>query len=627
MNTEIDEICRRVISAMFDGGCRGLLIVAIVWAALKLLPRVNAATRHGAWFAVLLILATLPVAEFWDLRKPVAISSPVEVEKARAMMIEDLVPIEEPETVYVPETISVEAEVVGESQRAEDVAPYLWEVSLPLHVATILVIGWLALALVRVVALLIQLCTLGGISRRALAAPADLKEICGVICREMRLRRSVKLLFSSEISAPMVVGFWNPRVLIPQEIAGDNIAPVLRHELAHVARWDDWANLVQQFLKAIFFCHPGVLIASHRLTAEREIACDDHALAALRAPKDYALFLTEFAGRMRGRDYAAAPAAWSSNSQLKERIVMILDGKRNASPRLDRTRFGAMTAGAVALAVLTLAAGPRLAFAETDKPEAVPAAPAAPAVEAAVAVDVAPAIAATPSVSVTVPAVATISAPDVIPVADAPRPPRPARIGGGGDDIERRLERLERMVESLMGGDRMKIKPPQGPMAMPMPGPTPKPPGDHFHSDFSKEFNRNFEKEWKFDFDHGKIAKKAAEDAKREVDRARVEVERAKREMERGKREGEWARERAELERERAGKQREQAERQRDQAERQREQAEKQISQDRRSLERERQALEEQRRSIEKRIESLEKQIQKRNAENKSDDSGPKEKQ
>jgi beta-lactamase regulating signal transducer with metallopeptidase domain len=621
MNSDIEEVCRRVISAMFDGGCRGLLVVAIVWAALKLFRSANASTRHAAWFATLLILTALPVVEFFNLRPEAAIieaSEPISPPQDDSFLPVSAIEIEQP----------LEDLPAVELQPVEAIAQP-WKISIPQYFGMILVGGWLALAMVRMLGLLLQICSLNGITARALAAPADLKEICGAICREMGLRRRIRLLFSSEISAPMVVGFLNPQILIPQAIAGESrIEPVMRHEIAHIARWDDWANLIQQCVKAILFFHPGVLLASRRLTTEREVACDDHALEAVREPRDYALFLTEFAGRMKGRDFAAAPAAWSSKSQLKERIVMILDGKRNASPRLDRTRFGAMTAGALAIALVTLALGPRLAFAEAEKTTETDVATAT-TVETKVepVVDVAP-------VSATVPAVATLPAPaapaNFVPVADAPRPPRPARIpGGGGDDIERRLDRLERMVESLMGGDKMKNKPDlRGPMAMQMPGPAPMPPG-HFKNDFHYDF----------DFDHEKIAKKAAEDARREVDRARVEVERAKRDMERGRRDNEWARERADLERERADKQRDQADRQHDQAERQQRDQEKQISQDRRYLERERQALEEQRRSIEKRIQSIEKQMQKEqgnqnrnndsNSNKQSDsnrDSGPKEK-
>ena len=632
MNTDIEELCRRIISAIFDGGSRGLLIVAVVWVTLKLFRQANAATRHGAWFATLLILAGLPIVEFFNLRPaPAAIEST----ELSASPTENFLPFT---AVEIQEPLEDLPTV--ELQPAETIAepiPQPSRISLPQYVGMILVGGWLALAAVRLIGLLCQLVLLNGITQRALSAPADLKAICGSISREMKLRRKVRLLFSSEVSAPMVVGFLNPTVLVPKSIAAETqIEPVLRHELAHVARWDDWANLIQQFIKAVLFFHPGISLASSRLTAEREIACDDHALAALAAPQDYALFLTEFASRMRGRDYAAAPAAWSRNSQLKERIVMILDGKRNASPRLDRTRLGTVTAGALTLAVMTLAAGPRVTFAENEKPKADVVVDSK--VVATVGAQVEPVIVATPSVSATVPAVAISAAPaDIVPVADSPRPPRAPRNPGGGDNLERRLERLERMVESLMSGEKMTIKPDwNGPMAMPMPKPAPMPP-DHFHKDFEK----NFHKEFKLDFDHEKFAKKAGEDVKREMDRARVELDRAKREMERGKREGEWARERAELERERADKQRGQAERQRDQADRQRDQAERQREQgaqgspqDRRSLERERQSLEEQRRSIEKRIESIEKQMQKRNSENqnsdsnsnKSSDSGPKEK-
>ncbi|HSH14974.1 MAG TPA: M56 family metallopeptidase, partial [Verrucomicrobiae bacterium] len=119
----------------------------------------------------------------------------------------------------------------------------------------------------------------------------------------------------------------------------------------------------QQVVAAVCFFNPAIWWLSRRLTIDREIACDDHALAGNRSPQDYALLLTEFAGRSRGNDWIAAPAAWSSKSQLKERIDMILDSKRNTSSRLARTSTGALTVVTMATAAMALLAGPRLVLA------------------------------------------------------------------------------------------------------------------------------------------------------------------------------------------------------------------------------------------------------------------------
>jgi beta-lactamase regulating signal transducer with metallopeptidase domain len=648
MNSELEEICNRIISALFDGGLRGALIVAGVWTCLKALRRANAATRHAAWFATLLIVAALPIIFFAVSKKP-AIVEPVaapapelpdeaELFMPAAFVLEDPVfhtfPSVEPDTDLAP--IPPSSSIRWTTS---------WQIAAPRFATAILVAVWIVFAAIRIALLVRQLWALGKIKRNALSAPAGLKEVCGEVCRQTGLTRRARLLISSEAPVPMVIGFFNPCVVIPQKLAAEpQLEPVLRHELAHVGRHDDWANLAQQFIKAIYFFHPGVLLASRRLTAEREIACDDHALAALPAPRDYALFLTEFASRMRGRDYAAAPAAWSSKSQLKERIVMILDGKRNASPRLDRTRFGAMTAASVLLALLAIGAGPRLAFtanaAENSNENKVKTAVSENvdvAIDEKVDVNVdlpppqvlvtGPAIAPiAPNVKVTIPAVASVPMPPrgpmpaALPSPDAAPRPRIASAGRRNDEdnLERRLERLEKMVESLMG--REKGKGEFGFM-----GPHGK---DLFNSDEMKRLHKDIAEQTKNAMKQADKAKKQAfgsedmerikerakrdaEHARRDAEHAVRDAERAVKDRERAMKENEWNQERAQLQAERAGKQRDQA---------------NQLSQDHRTLEKEREALEMQRRSIEKRIESIEKEMKKRAEKDSNRESGPKEK-
>ena len=64
MNADVQWTCNELISALIEGGAQGGLIIGLIWACLKLCPRANAATRHAAWFATLLVAALLPVVIF-----------------------------------------------------------------------------------------------------------------------------------------------------------------------------------------------------------------------------------------------------------------------------------------------------------------------------------------------------------------------------------------------------------------------------------------------------------------------------------------------------------------------------------------------------------------------------------
>ena len=84
---------------------------------------------------------------------------------------------------------------------------------------------------------------------------------------------------------------------------------ILLHENAHLRRWDQWTNLAQKIVTALFFFHPAVWWIENRLTLEREMACDDIVLAQTASPRDYASFLISFAEKIAKRPGSCAGAS------------------------------------------------------------------------------------------------------------------------------------------------------------------------------------------------------------------------------------------------------------------------------------------------------------------------------
>jgi len=405
----------------------------------------------------------------------------------------------------------------------------LGAVSLPAsHATGIIVLAAVgALAAVRLGALFLQLGALQRLRKTSTPAPGWLQDQFRAVARQAGLHRPVELRVSDEAHSPMVVGLHPPAVLIPERLLAapepTRLNPVLRHEIAHLQRWDDWINLAQQAVRALFGFHPAVLWISRRISIEREIACDDRVLHAGQKPREYALFLTEFATQDRSRVWTAAPAAWTRKSQLTERVNMILQTNRSISPRVGRTRLGFVTATLAGCAVLMLAAAPRVSLG--DQPE-VPPPPSAPALpEAPISVDLATKIHMEPVVAevIGVPLVqpppgtpVPVALPpqvvtqtggepvyaDVVavqmagaPVAIVTAGPADRRVAQSGPrpkgdpdyepprrtpeqpagSIEERLERLERMVEKLVNeprpGARYAVPPQPGVMPQPHPAP------------------------------------------------------------------------------------------------------------------------------------------------------------
>jgi beta-lactamase regulating signal transducer with metallopeptidase domain len=111
--------------------------------------------------------------------------------------------------------------------------------------------------------------------------------------------RAVALCTSDRVHVPTAIGLINPAVILPrwvmQELPAEELNQILLHEFAHLRRWDDWTNLVQKIVRALFFFHPAVWWIERKVSLEREMACDDAVIAETAKPRAYAECLTHLA--------------------------------------------------------------------------------------------------------------------------------------------------------------------------------------------------------------------------------------------------------------------------------------------------------------------------------------------
>jgi HEAT repeat protein/beta-lactamase regulating signal transducer with metallopeptidase domain len=104
--------------------------------------------------------------------------------------------------------------------------------------------------------------------------------------------RPVRLLQSSVLQVPAVIGWLRPVVLIPASLTTGLTIPqleaILAHELAHIRRHDYLVNLLQALVETLLFYHPAVWWISRQARQEREHCCDDVAVRACGDRKLYA---------------------------------------------------------------------------------------------------------------------------------------------------------------------------------------------------------------------------------------------------------------------------------------------------------------------------------------------------
>jgi HEAT repeat protein/beta-lactamase regulating signal transducer with metallopeptidase domain len=184
----------------------------------------------------------------------------------------------------------------------------------------------------------------------------------------LRLTRPVRLLESTLVQVPAVVGWLRPTLLFPVSLASgltpQQVEVLLAHELAHVRRYDYAVNLLQSVIETVLFYHPAVWWLSHRIRDEREHCCDDLAVAVTGSPRVYAGALLELE-KLRAGDLGLAAAA--SGGSLVRRIRRLL-----SSPPAHGDAGQRWVAGALVMAgVLALGSGARLSRAApaADEPD------------------------------------------------------------------------------------------------------------------------------------------------------------------------------------------------------------------------------------------------------------------
>ena len=277
---------------------QGALIASLLAFCLRFLPRVSAAGRFAVWTAAFVALIALP------LLGPLAalLSAPGDVASAAAQSA---------------------------------TAPWLrldarW--SLPIAAL------WAALSLYRSINLAVHSLRLSRFWKHAQLAALD--PSLSSLPASIDSRRPVQVCTTTALERPSVIGFFRPRILIPDWLF-DRLTPaelrqIVLHEAEHLRRGDDWTNLFQKLALVLFPLNPALIWIERRLCREREMACDEAVVEATRQPRAYAACLAGLAERglertLRCPRQALSLGAWQRRPELVHRVHSIL----RCGPRLS----------------------------------------------------------------------------------------------------------------------------------------------------------------------------------------------------------------------------------------------------------------------------------------------------
>lgn len=324
------DILERVLNALPVS----LLLVAAAWLFLKLARQVNAATRHIVWWAVLAIVLVAPFKPTWVDAPPL-----------------DLALTNSGPIASAPEPLRMEID------RDSAFTPWL----------TVALLGVSAMLALRLLTHFLALHLMKWRSAKLDAVRLHEWKQRALLGRRVTLRESPR------VTSPLACGYLLPSIILPQGFAAQtepaDLDHVLLHELGHLARRDDFTQLLARLIEAIAWWHPLVLFCLRQIEMEREVACDDWAIALAGGPQPYAATLARLMEqRLADEASVLAPGIGGRRSQFARRIERLMNPQRNARPRFN---FGPVGASLLLLTAITLGATrlPELvAFAEAPEP-------------------------------------------------------------------------------------------------------------------------------------------------------------------------------------------------------------------------------------------------------------------
>ena len=283
---------------------QGAVVAAGLAICLRFAPRIPAAHRFGAWVAAFAVLIALEVLPFLGLLGSAA---------------------------------------AGET--ASGSSPHPW-LELDAHWSLLFAALWIALAAYRAGDLVLHSVRLRRLWKSA--TPVEDSHAAG-LATGLGLKR-VQVCTTPELDRPSVIGFFAPRILIPDwllaRLTPGELEQVILHEAEHLRRRDDWTNLLQKLCLVLFPLNPALAWIERRLCREREMACDEGVVRVTRAPRSYAACLASLAERrLQRRVDALSLGAFERRPELAHRVHSLLLKKRVLGPIGARALLGVVGCG------------------------------------------------------------------------------------------------------------------------------------------------------------------------------------------------------------------------------------------------------------------------------------------
>ncbi len=160
------------------------------------------------------------------------------------------------------------------------------------------------------------------------AVDKELLNIYQRVLEEIKVNRNIPIKICKVIKSPMVLGFWNPILLLPDiDFTKEHLQMILRHEVIHIKRRDILYKTVILFARAAHWFNPLVHIMSVEANKDIELSCDAAVVENQNVDyrKDYseAILMSVYKGNRRKTVFSTYFGG--GKKMLKKRFASLFD--------------------------------------------------------------------------------------------------------------------------------------------------------------------------------------------------------------------------------------------------------------------------------------------------------------
>lgn len=152
-------------------------------------------------------------------------------------------------------------------------------------------------------------------------------------CEEkLNIRTRVELSHNSLLASPIMIGFFHPRIVLPDGELGDKeLSYIFLHELIHYKQKDMFYKWVVQLAVCVHWFNPFVYLLEKEVNKSCELSCDEKVISILddKARREYGDMLLSFLKPTNLYKSSLASVTLSEGAeQLKERLGAIMGFKK-----------------------------------------------------------------------------------------------------------------------------------------------------------------------------------------------------------------------------------------------------------------------------------------------------------